>query len=83
MSHNDLTSFETDRFIFSDNLTNLFVQNNRLQHFSAKLFKNVTLVKLIDLQNNSIESLELDLLNNLKTGLELFISGKNENFWNC
>lgn len=77
MSHNDLTSFETDHFIFSENLTNLFVQNNRLQHFSAKIFKNVTLVKLLDLRNNSIESFDLDLLNTLKTGLELLIAGKN------
>lgn len=76
MSNNELTSFDADDFIFPENLTNLIVHSNKLMHFSAKAFKNISLVKVIDLQNNSIESFDLELLGQLKSGLELFIAGK-------
>lgn len=81
LSHNDLTSIPTDHVFFPGNLSNLFIHNNKLQHFSSHVFENLTTVKFIDIQNNSLELFDLDLLNSIKTGLVLIIAGNFYMLW--
>lgn len=42
------------------------------------LFTNLSNIALIDVRRNNIPRFELDLLSKIKTGLQLFISGKYE-----
>lgn len=77
MSFNELESLESDgyNFQFPKNLTHLYISNNKLWKLPANVFDNLTAVRLIDIQNNSIQEFELDVLKSVKTGLELQIFG--------
>lgn len=77
LSFNELTEFSGDdyNFTFPENLMRLFASNNKLRHISIGQFSNLTTLKLIDLQNNSIDSLDSELLMKVRTGLNLFIAG--------
>lgn len=77
MSFNELESFESDgyNFTFPENLSRLYISNNKLWTFPVNVFANLTAVQLIDMRNNSVREFELDLLKSVKTGLELQISG--------
>lgn len=62
-------------FTFPKNLTHVFISNNKIRFFPVAAFSNLTTVKLIDLENNSIEMIEIDLFEKMKTGLDLHIDG--------
>lgn len=74
MSHNQLAMIDKD-FMFPKNLTHVFISNNRIHHFPVTAFGNLSTIKLIDLQNNSIEMFEAEFFQKMKTGLELHIAG--------
>ena len=77
LSYNELTSFSSDEynFTFPRNLTSLFISNNKLQHLQFELFSNPDSLKMIDLQNNSIEFFDSKLLMKVNDGLNLYIAG--------
>lgn len=77
LSYNDLQSLESDghNFTFPENLTRLYISNNKITHFPADTFDNLTTVKLIDAQNNSIQEFDLDLLKSIRNGLDLYVAG--------
>lgn len=77
ISFNELETLESDGYNFTlpKNLTHLYISNNKLWTFPVNIFDNLTTVQLIDIENNSIEKFDLDLLKSVKTGLQLQISG--------
>lgn len=77
LSYNELTSFSSDdyNFTFPENLTSLFISNNKLQNLQIELFGNPDSLKIIDLQNNSIEFFDSKLLTKVSDGLNLYIAG--------
>lgn len=84
LSYNELQSLEGEdfNFTFPENLTRLYISNNKIWRFPVDTFDNITAVKVIDIQNNSIQELELNLLKSVKTGLDLLISGNFSRFQN-
>lgn len=77
LSFNEIETLDTIdfKFNFPINLTELHITNNQLQQLPMHVFKNVSTMTFIDIQNNSIVSFDADLLRNVKNGLQLFISG--------
>lgn len=77
ISHNKISTFIYESNIsFPQNLTHLYASNNSIYEFPSVVFSNLTAIKLIDVRNNIIDTVEFDILNSIKTGVELFISGK-------
>lgn len=77
LSFNELQALESDgyNFSFPENLTRLYISNNKLTRFPVETFDNLTTVKMIDLQNNSLQEFDINLLKNVANGLELHIAG--------
>lgn len=77
ISHNKLSTFISEsNTSFPIKLTHLYTNNNNIHHLSSVTFSNLTVIKLIDLRNNTIESFDLNLLDKIKEGLEFYITGK-------
>lgn len=78
LSHNELTALDSDQYNFSfpENLTKLYMSNNRLWKLPTNRFYNLSAMNVIDVRNNFIETFELKLLKSVsETGLELHIAG--------
>lgn len=77
LSYNEIDMLDTidTKFNFPANLTELHITNNRLRRLPMHVFKNASTMATIDIRNNSIVSFEPSLLRNIKTGLQLFITG--------
>lgn len=79
LSHNELTMFTTENsdknVTFPGNLTNLYANNNQIRLLPVGEFSDPAKVKLINIQNNHIESFDFDIFKDLQSGLQLFIAG--------
>lgn len=77
LSYNDIDTLDSIdfKFNFPINLTELHITNNRLRRLPMHVFKNVSTMTTIDIQNNTIMSFDADLLRSVKNGLHLFIAG--------
>lgn len=78
LSHNDLKNLQSEdyNFTFPANLSSLFLSDNRLTDFPIFTVNNLSAFKVIDLQNNEIEHFDANLLNAVRSGVDLYISGK-------
>lgn len=80
LSYNELKDLaaENEKYelILPKNLTFLSIRNNRLQKFPNDMVFNMTTLKTIDLQSNSIERFDMNLLNRVRNGMDLLIAGK-------
>lgn len=76
ISYNKISTFLYESNIsFPRNLSHLYASNNKLYDISSVVFNDLTAAELIDVRSNNIQTIEPDLLNKVKTGLQLFISG--------
>lgn len=76
ISHNQLSAFSTDKnVVFPNKTTNIFANNNQISCIHIEAFSNLTALKKIDLRNNLFKSFEYEILNRVKFGLDLQISG--------
>lgn len=79
VSHNRISTFIYESNIsFPRKLTHLYANNNNIYNFTSIAFSNLSNIELIDVRSNNIQRFELDLLSKIKSGLQLFISGKYE-----
>lgn len=76
ISYNKISTFLYESNIsFPRNLSHLYASNNKLYDISSVVFNDLTAAELIDVRSNNIQTIEPGLLNKVKTGLQLFISG--------
>lgn len=77
ISNNKISTFIHESNIsFPRTLTHLYARNNNIYEFPSIVFSNLSVIRIIDIRSNKIQTVELDLLKKINTGLQLFISGK-------
>lgn len=78
LSFNELTDLATEENIFNlpVNLTDLKLNNNRLEFIPASPFEKAKHLTTLDLRHNELQTLDIKIIDKVKDGMRLYFEGK-------
>lgn len=77
LSNNELSDLSDNEMdlLLPENLTHLYLAENKFHEFPVKIIKNLTILKEIDLRDNQMKHFDKKLLQNVKNGMKFRIQG--------
>lgn len=78
LSYNDLDDLNPENYPFQlpDNLTEMYLNNNRLHRLPNDAVHNLTKLNVLDISDNVMGVFNYTLLNKIPSGLKLLVNGE-------